>query len=263
METKVSFIYDYKSIDLPREMTELILPDMDEFVELQCQGLAEKHSTIELPEGQEHLLTDDMVKKEEIPGVETVEQYRDTLKREIPAAIVSEQVHALLMNYLMPQLVQRSTFEINDEEATKESMKRLEAFEDNARKRELTLEEAGRQDFGIPTMDEGEIRQYVLYLGRTSFLFRILAREYLKRQGQIFDLASYSGYVKDLTEVSGMPEEQVRELVPLHVYMEEVPALTLLDEMSAWIAPQISVTNEGAEGEPDDAQASDPADVIN
>ena len=163
METKVTFIYDYRSIELPKEMTKLILPDMDEFIEMQCQVLAEKHSTIELPEGQEHLLTDDMVKKEEIQGVETVEQYRDTLKREIPAAIVSEQVHALLMNYLMPQLVQRSTFEINDEEATRESTKRLEAFEENARRQELTLEEAGRKDFGIQTMNECEIRQYVLY----------------------------------------------------------------------------------------------------
>ncbi|NLA95398.1 MAG: hypothetical protein GX838_00930 [Clostridiaceae bacterium] len=252
METKVTFIYDYRSIELPKEMTKLILPDMDEFMEMQCQVLAEKHSTIELPEGQEHLLTDDMVKKEEIQGVETVEQYRDTLKREIPAAIVSEQVHALLMNYLMPQLVQRSTFEINDEEATRESTKRLEAFEENARRQELTLEEAGRKDFGIPTRDNGEIRQCVLYLGRTSFLFRILGRESLKRQGQVFDLASYAGYVKDLTEVSGMPEEQVRELVPLHVYMEEVPALTLLDEMSTWIAPQIRLT-KAHEGEPDDA----------
>jgi hypothetical protein len=244
METKVTFIYDYKSIGLPEEMTAIRLPDMDDFIENQCRGLAEKHSTIELPKGQSHLLTDDMVKKEEIPGVETVEQYREILKKEIPAAVVSEQVHAILMNYLMPQLVERSTFEINDEEATRESMKRLEAFEANAKERELTLEEAGQKDFGLPAMDEGQVRQYVLYLGRTSFLFRILAREYLQRQGQIFDLASYSSYVKELTEVSGMPEEQVRDLVPVHVYMEEVPALTMLDEMSAWIAQQVKLESE-------------------
>ena len=250
MDTKVTFIYDYKSIELPKEMTELLLPDMDGFIELQCQSLAEKHSTIELPEGQDHLLTDDMVKKEEIPGLETVSQYRDMLKKEIPQAILSEHTHAVLMNYLMPQLVQRSTFEINDEEATRESMKRLQAFEENARERELTLEEAGRKDFGIPTMDEGQIRQYVLYLGRTSFLFRILAREYLGRQGQVFDLAAYSVYVRELAEVSAMPEEEVRGLVPLHVYMEEIPALTMLDEMSAWILPQITLTSE-EEGKPE------------
>ena len=233
-------------------MTELVLPDMDDFIEFQCQSLADKHSTIELPEGQEHVLTDEMVKKEEIPGVETIAQYRALLKKEIPEAILSEQTHSILMNYLMPQLVQRSTFEINDEEATRESTKRLEAFEENARERELTLEEAGRKDFGIPTLDEGQARQYVLHLGRTSFLFRILAREFLKRQGQVFDLAAYSGYVKELAEVSSMPEEQVRELVPLHVYMEEIPALTMLDEMSAWIVPQIQLkAGDGVQADED------------
>ena len=247
METKVTFIYDYKSIELPEPMTKLELPDLDEFIDLQCGSLAEKHSTIELPEGQSHVLTDEMVKKEEIPGVDTVEQYRDTLKMEIPAALLSEQTHAILMNYLMPQLVQRSTFEINDEQATRESNKRLEAFLQNAADRGMSLEEAGRQDFGLPAMDEGSIRQYVLHLGRTSFLFRILAREYLKREGRSFDLASYSGYVRDLSEVSGMSEEEVRERVPVHIYMEEVPALTMLDEMSMWIAPQIGLVPQGME----------------
>lgn len=249
METKVTFIYDYENIDLPETMTSLELPDMDALIDLQCQVLADKHSVIELPEGQRHQLTDDMVKQEEIPGVETVEQYREVLKREIPAAIASEQVHAILMNYLMPQMVERSTFEINDEEATRESAKRLEAFEANAKERGLTLTEAGSRDFGARPMDEGEVRQYVLYLGRTSFLFRVLAKEYLSRKGRIFDLASYSGYVKELTEVSDMAEEQVRELVPPHVYMEEVPALTLLDEMSAWIASRLRLTRAGSGGD--------------
>ena len=100
-------------------------------------------------------------------------------------------------------------------------------------------------------MDEGQIRQYVLTLARTNFLFRILAHEYLKRQGKDFDLASYSGYIKELSEVSGMPEQEVRDLVPLHIYMEEVPVLVMLDELSAWLEPQISLkaqeTEEAAE----------------
>lgn len=217
---------------------------MDAFVKLQCQALAEKHSSIELPEGQIHELTDEMIKKEELPGIETVEGYCDALRAEVPRVVVSEQTHMVLMNYLMPQLVQRSTFEINDQEATRESMKRLAIFEENAEKNGLTLTEAGRKEFGAPTMDEGEVRQYVLYLGRTSFLFRVLAREYLHRQGNEYDLASYSGYVKELVEAAGMPEEQVRELVPVHVYMEEVPSLVMLDEMSAWIEPQISLTTQ-------------------
>lgn len=244
METKVSFIYDYKNIEIPESLTELTLPDLDAFIEAQCQGLAEKHSTIELAEGQPHVLTDDMVKKEDLPGIETVEEYREALTREIPLAIVSEQTQMVLMNYLLPQLVQRSTFEINDTEASQESQKRLEAFIENAEGQGMTLTEAGRREFGVPDMDEGEIRQQVLYLGRVNFLFRVLAQEYLKRQGREFDLASYAGYVKELTELSEMKEEEVRELVPVHIYMEEVPVLVMLDEMTAWLQPLISLKSE-------------------
>ncbi len=251
MQTKVTFIYDYKQIDLPEGMMELILPDMDAFVEFQCQSLAEKHSSIQLAEGQAHVLTDDMIKKEELPGIETVEDYRRALMEEVPRVILAEQTQMILMNYLVPQLVQRSTFEIDDEEASRESQKRLDIFESNAREQGLSLQEAGRQEFGLPDMDEGQIRQYVLTLARTNFLFRILAHEYLKRQGKDFDLASYSGYIKELSEVSGMPEQEVRDLVPLHIYMEEVPVLVMLDELSAWLEPQISLkaqeTEEAAE----------------
>ncbi len=242
METKVTFIYDYKSIEIPKELLELQMPDMEGFIDFQFQTLAEKHSTIELPEGQKHVLTDEMVKKEDLPGLETVEDYREAIRSEVPMVIVSEQTHMILMNYLMPQLVQDSTFEINDEEATEEGRKRLLAFQENAESQGLTLTEAGQREFGIPGMDEGQVRQYLLYLGRTSFLFKVLAQEYLKRQGQTFDLASYSSYIKDLADASGMEEPQVRELVPVHVYMEEVPTLVMLDEMSAWIEPQIRFT---------------------
>ena len=72
METKVTFIYDYKSIEIPGELLELQMPDMEGFIDFQFQTLAEKHSTIELPEGQKHVLTDEMVKKEDLPGIETV-----------------------------------------------------------------------------------------------------------------------------------------------------------------------------------------------
>ena len=190
------------------------------------------------------MLTDDMVKEEGLPGIETVEAYKAAIQAEVPRVIISEQTHMILMNYLMPQLVERSTFEINDEEATEESEKRLQVFEENAQEKGMTVEEFGQKEFGAPTMDEGAIRQYVLQLGRTQFLFRVLAQEYLKRQGQVYDLASYAGYVKELSEVSSMPEEQVRELVPLHLYIEEVPALVMLDEMSAWVEPQVSFTSE-------------------
>ena len=48
-----------------------------------------------------------------------------------------------------------------------------------------------------------------------------------------------------------MPEQEVRDLVPLHIYMEEVPVLVMLDELSAWLEPQISLkaqeTEEAAE----------------
>ncbi len=247
MDTKVSFIYDYKSIEIPESLTQLTLPDLDSFVEMQCQSLAEKHSTIELAEGQPHVLTDEMVKKEELPGIESVEQYRETLVREIPLAMVAEQTQMVLMNYLLPQLVQRSTFAINDEEATRESQLRLEAFEENAKRQGMTLTEAGRKEFGAPGLDEGEVRQHVLYLGRNNFLFRVLAQEYLKRQGREFDLASYAGYIRELTELSGMKEAEVRELVPVHIYMEEVPVLALLDEMTAWLEPQISLKPESEE----------------
>ncbi|NLB51244.1 MAG: hypothetical protein GX809_06665, partial [Clostridiaceae bacterium] len=40
---------------------------------------------------------------------------------------------------------------------------------------------------------------------------------------------------------------EVRERVPVHIYMEEVPALTMLDEMSMWIAPQIGLVPQGME----------------
>ena len=247
MQTKVTIIYDYKQIDLPEGMMELILPDMDAFIEFQCQGLAEKHSSIQLAAGQAHVLTDDMIKKEELPGIETVEDYRRALMEEVPRVILAEQTQMILMNYLVPQLVQRSTFEIDDEEASRESLKRLEIFESNALEKGLSLQEAGRQEFGLPEMDEGQIRQYVLTLARTNFLFRILAHEYLSRQGKTFDLASYSGYIKELSEVSGMPEQEVRDLVPLHIYMEEVPVLVMLDELSAWLEPQISLRTQETE----------------
>ncbi len=242
MDTKVTTIYDYKNIEIPKPLIELQLPDMDAFVEMQCHALAAKHSKLDLPEGTEHTLTDEMVQAENLPGVTTVDEYREALRREVPLVIKSEQSHMILMNYVMPQLVQRSTFEINDEEATRESKRRLEAFEENAKKQGLTVEELGRKEFGGPNMDEGEVRQYVLHLGRTSFLFRILAQEYLKQKGQIFDVASYAGYIGDLEKASGMEEDKIRELVPIHVYMEEVPTLVMLDEMTAWVEPQITFT---------------------
>lgn len=241
METKVTHIFDYKNIELPQALLDLTLPDMEAFIDFQCQGLAEKHSKVQLPQGQVHVLTDDMVKKEDLPGVETVEDYRQTLMREVPQVIKTEQTQMILMNLLLPQLVQRSSFEINDEEATRESMKSLEAFEENAKEKGLTLAEAGRMEFGVPDMDEGQVRQQVLYLGRTNFLFRILAKAYLRDQGKSFDLASYAAYIKELSDLSGMAEEEVRRLVPIHVYMEEVPALVMLDEMAAWIDPQIKL----------------------
>ncbi len=246
METKVTFIYDYKNIELPEPLTKIAMPQLDDFVEFQCQALAQSKSKIELAEGQTHVLTDEMVQEEALPGVETVEQYKEAIKAEVPRVIVSEQGHMILMNYLMPNLVERSTFEINDEEATRESEERFHIFEENAKEQGMTIVELGQKEYGA-AMDEGEIRQLVLRLGRTQFLFRVLAKEYLKRQGQVFDLASYAHYVKELSEVSGMPEEQVRELVPLHVYMTEVPALVMLDEMAAWLEPQIQLTTEEAE----------------
>lgn len=252
METKVTFIYDYKQIELPPGLMELVLPDMEAFVDFQCQSLAEKHSSIQLAEGQAHVLTDDMIKKEDLPGIETVEAYRQALMREVPRVILAEQTQMILMNSLVPQLVQRSTFEIDDEEATRESQKRLEVFEANAREKDLTLLEAGRQEFGLPDMDEGQIRQYVLTLARTNFLFRVLAHEYLRRQGKTFDLASYSGYIKDLSEAAGMSDQEVRDLVPPHIYMEEVPVLVMLDEMTAWLEPQIKV--KSAEDDPPAAE---------
>ncbi|NMA00750.1 MAG: hypothetical protein GX924_06955 [Clostridiaceae bacterium] len=249
MQTRVTFIYDYKNIDIPEPFLELRIPDVETIVNVQCEALAQKHSKIQLPEGQPHVLTDEMVKAEEIPGIETVEAYRDALSYELPITLVSEHAHMLLMNYLIPQLVQRSTFEINDEEATQAGKDYYAAFEDNAKQQGLSLQEAARMRFGS-NLDEGAIRQHLFLLGRTNFMFRILAGEYLRRQGQTFDIASYSGYVKDMVKMSNATEEKVRELVPLNVYMDEVPALHMMDEMTAWLAPKIAIKTDedNAEG---------------
>ena len=240
METKVTTIYDYRNIKIPTSLIELNLPPMDAFIDEQCRALAEKHSKLELPEGREHVLTDEMVQAEELPGVTTVAEYRDTLRREIPLTIRSQQSHMIVSDYLVPQLVQRSTFEINDEEATRESKFRLDLFEEKAKEQGLTLEEYGQKEFGVPTMDEGEIRQYVLYLGRSSFLFRVLAQEYLRQKGVTLDVVSYIEYVKSVAEATGMEEDKIRELVPIHIYMDEVPTVSMLDEMASWVYPQIS-----------------------
>ena len=130
--------------------------------------------------------------------------------------------------------------EINDEEATRESKFRLDLFEEKAKEQGLTLEEYGQKEFGVPTMDEGEIRQYVLYLGRSSFLFRVLAQEYLRQKGVTLDVVSYIEYVKSVAEATGMEEDKIRELVPIHIYMDEVPTVSMLDEMASWVYPQIS-----------------------
>lgn len=240
METKVTTIYDYRNIDIPKPLIELQLPDLSAFIEEQCQRLAEKHSKLELFEGQEHVLTDEMVQAEDLPGVTTVEEYKDALRREIPFTIRSQQSHMIVSDFLVPQLVQRSTFEINDEEATRESKHRLKIFEEKAKEQGLSLEEYGQKEFGVSTMDEGEVRQYVLYLGRTSFLFRILAQEYLRQRGVTLDVVSYVDYVKSIAETTGMEEDNVREVLPIHVYMDEVPTVSMLDEMAAWVYSQIT-----------------------
>ena len=90
METKVTTIYDYKSIDIPKPLIELQLPDLSAFIEDQCQKLAERHSKLELPEGQKHVLTDEMVQAEDLPGITTVEEYKDAMRREIPFTIRSQ-----------------------------------------------------------------------------------------------------------------------------------------------------------------------------
>ncbi|HHW93844.1 MAG TPA: hypothetical protein GX734_05040 [Clostridiaceae bacterium] len=240
METKVTTIYDYKNIEIPKSLIELKLPPIDAFIEEQCRALAEKHSKLELPEGQAHVLTDEMVQAEELSGVTTVEEYKDALRREIPLTIKSQQSSMIVSDFLVPQLVQRSTFEINDEEATRESKHRLDLFEKKAKEQGLSLEEYGQKEFGVPTMDEGEVRQYVLYLGRSSFLFRVLAQEYLKQKGMTLDVVSYVEYVKSVAEATGMEEDNVRELIPIHIYMNEVPTVSMLDEMAAWVYPQIT-----------------------
>ncbi len=240
METKVTTIYDYRNIEIPKPLIELQLPDLSAFIDEQCRTLAEKHSTLELPEGQAHVLTDEMVQAEELPGVTTVEEYKDALRREIPLTIKSQQSNMVVSDYLVPQLVQRSTFEINDEEATRESKHRLEIFEERAKEQGLSLEEYGQKEFGVPTMDEGEVRQYVLYLGRSSFLFRVLAQEYLRQKGVTLDLISYRDYVKSVAEATGLEEDKIRELLPIHIYMDEVPTVSMLDEMAAWVYSQIT-----------------------
>jgi hypothetical protein len=165
-----------------------------------------------LPESQEHVLTDEMAQAEDM--------------------IVSD--------YLVPQLVQRSTFEISDEEATRESTYRLDLFEEKAKEQGLTLEEYGQKELGVPTMDEGEIRQYIIYLGRSSFLFRVLAQEYSKQKGVTLDVVSYVEYKKNIAEDTGMEEDNIRELIPIQIYMDEVPTVSMLDEMAAWVYPQIT-----------------------
>ncbi len=250
MQTRVTFIYDYKNIDIPEAYLELKIPDMETIVNLQCEALARKHSKIQLPEDQPHVLTDEMVKAEDIPGVETVEDYKNALSYELPITLVSEHTHMLLMNYLIPQLVQRSTFEINDEEATQAGKDYFASFEESAKKQGLSFQEAAHLRFG-PNLDDGEIRQHLFLLGRTHFMYRILAGEYLRRQGATFDLASYSSYVKDMAKMSDTTEENVRELVPLHVYMDEVPALIMLDEMTAWLAPKVAIKTDDDVEEPD------------
>lgn len=243
METKVTFIYDYQSIEIPEHYRTLTIPDIEPLVEAMCQELAAKQSSIELPEGQPHILTDEMVAREEIPGIETVEDYRLRLREALFESMADDLLHTILIKYVMPELVKRSTFEINDEEATRISQQRLESFEKEAMEEGLTLEEAVRREVGTGShqMDEGMSRQYMLHVSRTGYLFEILAREYYSRQGKTFDLASYYGQVKSYADLSGRPEEEIRELLPVHEYMALAPARTLLDEMSGWLAPQITL----------------------
>lgn len=243
METKVTFIYDYKNIDIPEPLVDLKI-DLRGFIETQCEMLAQKHSKIELPDGQSPILTDDMVKAEELPGVETVEQYRAALEREVPQVIVSEQANVIVMHVLIPQLVERSTFEINDEEASAAGQETLEAFEKQAEEIEISVEELGRRQLGVPTLDEGQVRQHVLTMGRTDFLFRVLAKEYYRRQGQVYDLAGYAAYVKELEEMSDMTEDQIRAIFPPHVFMNEMPTLAMLDELTRWVTEKIHLTTE-------------------
>ena len=239
MDTKATFIYDYKSIDIPEQFLAPEMPNIEAVAEAECARLASKHSKIELVGGQHHVLTDEMVKEEKLPGIETADAYKEAIRRRVPGMILSDHTHMILMNYLVPQLVQRSTFEINDKEATEEGEKYLSDFKNLASERGKTVVEAGRERFG-ENLDEGEIRQYLLYLGRTHFLVRVLAGEYMRRQGRVFDLASYSGYVTDLAKMSGTPEEKIRELVPLNLYIDEVPGMMMLDEMADWLASKIT-----------------------
>jgi len=250
METKVTFIYDYQSIEIPEHYRTLTIPPVEPLVEAMCQEVAARHSSIELPDGQPHLLTDEMVAKEEIPGVETADDYRLRLKEALFDSMANDLLHTILIKYVMPELVKRSTFEINDEEASRISQKRLESFEEDARQEGLTLEEAVRREVGTGShqMDEGMSRQYMLHVSRTGYLFEILAREYYVRQGRTFDLAAYYGYIKSYADFSGRPEEEIREMLPVHEYMALAPARTLLDEMSNWLAPQITLKLE-AEGQ--------------
>ena len=50
----------------------------------------------------------------------------------------------------------------------------------------------------------------------------------------------YVDYVKSIAETTGIEEDKVREVLPIHVYMDEVPTVSMLDEMAAWVYSQIT-----------------------
>jgi len=55
-----------------------------------------------------------------------------------------------------------------------------------------------------------------------------------------------------MAKMSNATEEKVRELVPLNVYMDEVPALLMMDEMTAWLAPKIAIKTDEDDTEKED-----------
>jgi len=227
------------------DVIEEALPEMTlgDTVSIMYEGEPAELEFVSIRRRRVPALDDGFIREQGIEGVDTVDDYTAFVKDRMVKSAENQKL-AILSDYVVRQVSQKSSYEVADEDAEK-------MYQDLYGQIRMYAGDMPIEEFmpgiltdqfhkKITTMEQAEKE---LKVKSVSELKKQLSAEaYAEQNGKTFGEDTFMEFLEGMSKANGVPVDQLKQMVSYEQYLQNAPLIYSNDAMTAYFREKMNVT---------------------
>ena len=236
-----SYVNDYaekKDITVPKKYYEIKIQSWEKIFGPTLEEVKKQYQAItgEVVEGE---LTDEVVARLGIAGLESVAALKAFLRKDYEEELRRYHFYQSLMPYLLAFHAETAQAVINQEEFNSFYEEYLEQIEEFAEQEGLVLEDYAQLKLGL----RGDVHLHLKDRAREDFVFKLIARERYLTKEEVTQ-ADYEAYIQEQVLAGGVDEIELKEQLSYSNFAARRPEMFYTNELYEYFAPQLEIETD-------------------